>query len=239
MDSIEISKFVGAVLLAALTIILPKTLLEMSAQNNSHGEGHAQVGYPLPGAEPAVAATAGTKVAAAAPAGVKTATDVKPTADVKPAGESKPTAVAAAPAAGAPPAAAAPAAAPTSAPAGAIFASIKPLLAAAKPENGAATFKACAACHSPDKGGANKVGPALWGVVGRGAGSVDGFGYSAGLKALGGEWSYERLAGFLNNPKGYVAGTKMAYAGIADPEKLADVLAYLGTLSDAPVPMPK
>ncbi|MBX9926961.1 MAG: c-type cytochrome, partial [Hyphomicrobiaceae bacterium] len=74
-------------------------------------------------------------------------------------------------------AAAAPAAA-----AGGIFTSVKPLLAAAKPDAGSATFKACAACHSVEKGGANKVGPALWGIVNRAKGAVDGFNYSAALK---------------------------------------------------------
>ena len=125
------------------------------------------------------------------------------------------------------------------APAAAIFDTVKPLLAAAKPESGAATFKICSACHAGDKGGANKVGPLLWGVVGRKTGSVDGFGYSEAMKAKGGEWTYDRLAQFLNNPKGYVVGTKMVYNGVQEPEKLADLLAYLGTLSDAPVPLPK
>ena len=121
----------------------------------------------------------------------------------------------------------------------AAFDAVKPLLAGAKPDGGAATFKICAACHSGDKGGANKVGPGLWGVVGRKTGGVDGFSYSDGMKTKGGEWTYDRLAGFLSNPKGYVAGTKMSFNGVQDPAKLADLLAYLGTLSDQPVPLPK
>ena len=125
------------------------------------------------------------------------------------------------------------------APAGNIFDAVKPLLATVKPEGGAGTFKACQACHSGDKGGANKVGPALWGVVGRKTGAHEGFAYSETMKAKGGEWTYDRLAGFLNSPKAYVPGTKMVYNGITDPEKLAELLAYLGTLSDAPVPLPK
>ena len=123
--------------------------------------------------------------------------------------------------------------------AGNIFDTVKPLLAAAKPDGGAATFKVCSACHSGDKGGSNKVGPLLWGIVGRKTGSMDGFTYSEAMKAKGGEWTYDRLATFLNNPKGYVVGTKMVYNGVQDPEKLADLLAYLGTLSDQPVPLPK
>ena len=136
-------------------------------------------------------------------------------------------------------AAAAAGGAASAAPAGKIFDAVKPLLAKAKADGGAATFKACAACHSAEKGGANKVGPALWGVVGRKKGSHEGFAYSTPMKEHGGEWSYENLASFVQNPKGYVAGTKMVYAGLNDPEKIADLLAYLGTLSDSPVPLPK
>jgi cytochrome c len=128
----------------------------------------------------------------------------------------------------------------TAAPAaGTIFDAVKPLLATAKPDAGAVTFKACQACHSGEKGAANKVGPALWGLVGRKVGAHEGYSYSEPMKGKGGEWTYDRLAGFLNNPKAYVQGTRMVYNGITDPEKLAELLAYLGTLSDSPVPLPK
>ena len=201
MDSLELSKIAGAVLCAALVIVLPKTLLQMRADEAAHS-GHAEhVGYALPVAAGPAKTTEGGK-GAAAPVAVTGM-------------------------------------APAGAPAAAIFDAVKPLLAAAKPESGAATFKVCSACHSGEKGGANKVGPVLWGVVGRKTGSVDGFGYSEAMKGKGGDWSYDRLAGFLNNPKGYVVGTKMVYNGVQEPEKLADLLAYLGTLSDAPVPLPK
>jgi cytochrome c len=145
------------------------------------------------------------------------------------------------PAAGAAPIAVAglPAAGAAAAGGAGVFDTVKPMFASAKPEGGAATFKICAACHSPDKGGANKVGPALWGIVGRKIGGMDGFNYSEGIKGKGGEWTYDQLVAFINNPKAYAAGTKMAYAGLADPEKLADLMAYLGTLSDTPVPLPK
>jgi len=135
--------------------------------------------------------------------------------------------------------AAAPTAAAAAPAAGKLYDAVKPLLAAASADAGAATFKGCTACHSANKGGANKVGPALWGVVNRKKGAVDGFAYSATLKDMGGEWSYENLTAFINNPKAYAAGTKMVYAGITDPAKMADLMAYLGTLADSPVPLPK
>ena len=111
-------------------------------------------------------------------------------------------------------------------------------LASAKPDNGAAVFKKCSSCHTAEKGGANKVGPALWGVVGRPKGSHEGFGYSDAMKAKGGNWTYEDLAQFIHNPGGYVKGTKMVFQGIPDAGDLADVIAYLRMQSDSPVPLP-
>jgi cytochrome c len=113
------------------------------------------------------------------------------------------------------------------------------LLAAASPEEGETEAKKCAACHSFEQGGANKIGPALWGVVGRDVASVEGFAYSDALAAKEGEWTFEELYGFIHNPKGYVPGTKMAFAGIQNPEDLADVLVYLRSLADEPVPLPE
>ena len=140
----------------------------------------------------------------------------------------------------APKEAAAPAAAGGAAPAAAVFdaAKIAGMLAAAKPDNGAAVFKKCSACHSADKGGANKVGPALWGVVGRPKASVAGFGYSDALKAKGGNWTFEDLAAFAHAPGTFVKGTKMVFAGIPDPSDLADLVAYLRAQSDSPVALP-
>lgn len=88
----------------------------------------------------------------------------------------------------------------------------------------------CNACHSFDNGGANKVGPNLWGVVGRKRAGHEGFGYSDAMKAKGGEWSADELAVFIKNPKGAVAGTKMVFNGIADDGERADLIAYLSTL---------
>jgi cytochrome c len=116
------------------------------------------------------------------------------------------------------------------------------LLAAASVEEGAAQAKKCQACHSFEQGGPNKVGPDLWGVVGRPIASHEGFEYSDAMKdhaaAQGGDWTFENLNHFLTNPKDFIPGTKMAFAGIKKPDDRADVLAYLQTLSDNPVPFP-
>ncbi|SFH00896.1 cytochrome c [Methylobacterium gossipiicola] len=111
-------------------------------------------------------------------------------------------------------------------------------LASASADKGQSAAKKCASCHSFDKGGPNKVGPHLWGVVDRQKAHESGFEYSAALKEKGGTWTYDELDHFLTNPKGYVAGTKMAFAGIASPTERADVIAYLRTLSDSPAPLP-
>lgn len=111
-------------------------------------------------------------------------------------------------------------------------------LASASADKGQSAAKKCASCHSFDKGGPNKVGPHLWGVVERQKAHESGFEYSAALKEKGGTWTYDDLDHFLTNPKGYVAGTKMAFAGITSPAERADVIAYLRTLADTPAPLP-
>lgn len=113
------------------------------------------------------------------------------------------------------------------------------LLAAANAEAGAGVAKKCAACHSFDKGGANKVGPALWGVVNRPIASHEGFAYSEALAGKSGDaWDYEHLNAFIHNPKGYAPGTKMSFAGISKDSDRADLIAYLRTLADEPAPLP-
>ncbi len=97
-------------------------------------------------------------------------------------------------------------------------------------QNGATTFKKCQACHDGVKGGPNKVGPNLWGIVGRPKASHEGFNYSDAMKAKGGNWSAEDLVAFVHSPKAFVPGTKMLFPGIADPGELADLAAYLNTL---------
>lgn len=113
-------------------------------------------------------------------------------------------------------------------------------LAKADPAKGEKATAACKACHTFEKGGANKVGPHLFDVYGRNEGSVAGFGYSAAMKGRNDKtWDADALDHFLKNPKAYVPGTIMAFAGIAKPETRADVVAYLNTLADAPKPLPK
>ncbi|CAN1722629.1 Cytochrome c homolog [Hyphomicrobium sp. 1Nfss2.1] len=95
---------------------------------------------------------------------------------------------------------------------------------------GQKVFSKCAACHSGDNGGPNKVGPNLWGVVGRAKASHEGFNYSDAMKAKGGDWTLEDLAHFIHKPKEFVPGTKMLFPGVADTGDLSNLLAYLNTL---------
>ncbi|HBR69367.1 MAG TPA: cytochrome c family protein [Rhodospirillaceae bacterium] len=112
------------------------------------------------------------------------------------------------------------------------------LIAAADVEKGKSLSKACASCHSFDKGGPVKTGPSLWGVVGRGKGSSAGFSYSAGMTAMGGNWGYAELNKFLWKPKKYISDTKMNFVGLKKPEDRAAIIAWLRTLSDSPAGLP-
>lgn len=116
---------------------------------------------------------------------------------------------------------------------------IEQLLADASIERGETAAKKCAACHTFQKGGPNRVGPNLWAIVGRPKGSHEGFNYSAALKGMGGEWTIADLDKFLMNPKGMVPGTAMSFAGLTRDRERADVLAYLNSLADNPAPLPK
>jgi cytochrome c len=116
---------------------------------------------------------------------------------------------------------------------------IEKLLASASVEKGQAAAKQCAACHTFEKGGPNRVGPNLWNIVGSERGEGRGFNFSAAMKAKGGTWTYDELNKFLANPRGYIPGTAMTFAGLSRPQQRADVIDYLRTLSDNPQPLPK
>lgn len=220
MDSFEMSKIVGAACVALLFIVGPKTIISL----NQHKSEKA--GYTLPTAEPAPAPAPADKAAAAAPAAAN--------------GKPAPAPAAGTPAAGTKATAAAgDAPAPAAAPAGE---GVAALLAAANADNGKASFTKCAACHPAAKGGPNGVGPNLWGVVGRKAGAIEGFGYSEAIKKKGAEgftWDLASLDAWVQADDKVIPGNKMVFPGIKDPAAAADLVAYINTLSDNPAPLPK
>ena len=113
------------------------------------------------------------------------------------------------------------------------------LLAKASAEKGKGVAKKCAACHTFNQGGANKIGPNLYGTLGRALGSAGGFAYSKALKAKGGTWDYDTLNQFLASPKGYIKGTKMAFAGVKKDDQRADLILYLRVQGDNKPPLPE
>jgi cytochrome c len=116
---------------------------------------------------------------------------------------------------------------------------IEKLLQTASVEKGQAAAKVCQTCHTFEKNGPNRVGPNLYGIVGdhKGEGR-GGFNFSAAMKAKGGTWTYEDLNKFLANPKAFIPGTAMGFAGIQKDSQRADVIDYLHTLADNPEPLP-
>ncbi|MGY6568826.1 MAG: c-type cytochrome [Salinarimonas sp.] len=114
-------------------------------------------------------------------------------------------------------------------------------LANASVDRGEAAFRACASCHTVNPGGENRVGPNLWNIVMAPMADRD-FNYSSALAARGAEggvWSFESLDAFIENPRAYVSGTSMAYAGLSNIDTRANLLAYLRSLSDDPAPLPE
>ncbi len=116
---------------------------------------------------------------------------------------------------------------------------IAKFLADADIARGETSAKKCAACHTFGKGEPNRVGPNLYGIVGRAKASVAGFNYSAAMKGKGGEWTIDELNDFVHHPKVSVPGTNMNFAGIPRPRERADLLSFLNSKADNPAPLPK
>ena len=114
---------------------------------------------------------------------------------------------------------------------------IMALFASATAAEGAKVFKKCAACHSIAENGANKIGPALWGVLGRTSGSLPDYKYSKAMSAYGKNWSFEEMNGFLIKPKEWIKGTKMAFAGLKNAKERAAVILYMNENTNNPLPL--
>lgn len=117
-------------------------------------------------------------------------------------------------------------------------AAIEPLLAAASAEQGAHVFKKCTSCHTIDKGGPNRIGPNLHNVVGAQKAKHPDYTYSKAMESKGGSWTYDDLNVYLYQPRDFVPGTKMSFAGIKDDKERADLIAYLRQETDNPPPLP-
>jgi cytochrome c len=115
---------------------------------------------------------------------------------------------------------------------------IETLLASASVQAGQSASKVCLTCHNLAKGQGNKVGPDLYGVVGKGVASDPSFTYSAPLKAHGGTWTFDALNKWLQNPRADVPGTAMTFAGVPSEKQRADIIDYLNSNSDSPLPLP-
>ena len=217
MDSFEINKIIGAVLAALLVIVAMREIVEISGAEHEVAEGHKLAGgFELPAPE-------GTSTTASPQHADASSSSSSPgTSPTQPATTTSTAATPAASNSGA--------AAP---------ASITALLARADVKAGQKVFKKCKACHSTAKGGPNKVGPNLWGIVGRDRASAPGFKYSSAMAAKGGKWTYQDLAAFLAKPKAFVKGTKMSFSGLKKEKDLANIIAYLRSLSDNPLPLPQ
>lgn len=114
---------------------------------------------------------------------------------------------------------------------------IGPKLKDANVANGEKLFKQqCFTCHTIDKGGVNKVGPNQWDILRRKKASHEGFSYSSALQKMGGEWTYEDINHMIFKPQAFVRGTKMAFAGLPKEQDRADIIAYLRTMHDEPLP---
>jgi cytochrome c len=115
---------------------------------------------------------------------------------------------------------------------------IKALLALGDLAHGEKVFKKCTACHQIAAGGKNMIGPNLWGVIGRTAGSVSDYKYSKAMIDYGKEWSFEEMNSYLIKPQAYVKGTKMAFAGLRKEKDRASVILFMNAKSSSPKPLP-
>ena len=114
---------------------------------------------------------------------------------------------------------------------------IMALLTSVSIADGEKVFKKCAACHSIAKGGSNKIGPALWGVLGRQAGSVPDYKYSKAMTTHGKPWSFDEMNSFLTKPKDWIKGTKMSFVGLKSEKDRAAVILYMNENTDSPLPL--
>ncbi len=119
----------------------------------------------------------------------------------------------------------------------AVSGNIMTLFASTSAADGAKVFKKCAACHSINQGGSNKIGPALWGVLGRKAGSISDYKYSKAMAAYGKAWSFDEMNSFLIKPKEWIKGTKMSFAGLKNEKDRAAVILLLNENTDNPLPL--
>ena len=115
---------------------------------------------------------------------------------------------------------------------------IKALLAMGDLAHGEKVFKKCTACHQIAAGGKNMIGPNLWNVIGRTAGSVSDYKYSKAMVAYAKEWSFEEMNSYLIKPQAHIKGTKMAFAGLRKEKDRASVILYMNSKSNSPKPLP-
>ena len=114
---------------------------------------------------------------------------------------------------------------------------IMALFSSTSAADGAKIFKKCTACHNIARGSSNKIGPSLWGILGRQAGSISNYKYSKAMVVHGKAWSFEEMNGFLTKPKNWIKGTKMSFVGLKNAKDRAAVILYMNENTDSPLPL--